>query len=181
MRVERARQLLSRLEHAVRFSDPFLVLDVGCGDGVQSFVFLERFQQCKVIGIDVDEYVVLEAMKNNGLFHDRFQGLIGDFHELPFLSGLFDLILFGFSLHETKNKIKALKEAWKVLKHRGIIFIMDYQVQSPTYWIPLELKISPAALLQLIRKHLSSAAESLIFSNERFYIIKVTKHDQARS
>ncbi len=152
------------------------MLDAGCGDGVQSHVFLSYFHRCKIIAIDVRKSNIIEAIRYNKQFHGRFQALIADYHNLPFLNDSFDLVILGFSLHESENKVTVLKEAHRVLKPRGIILIIDYQLAAPTYWISPGKKISPHELLQVVKQHLPKTTARIVHSTKRIHITKVTKH-----
>jgi SAM-dependent methyltransferase len=88
------------------------VLDIGCGYGAYGLA-AERMGASMSVGIDINyEYL------NNSML-DLF--VLADAHALPFRDNCFDIVLMVEVLEDLSHEIKALKEAKRVLKNRGIL------------------------------------------------------------
>lgn len=104
------------LEHAS-------VIDVGCGDG-----WLTRFLAGKgahVTGIEVSPKQLAHARSIEAVSDEHYmQGLA---EELPVRSRTADIVIFYNSLHhvDVVGLPKALREASRVLKHGGILYISE--------------------------------------------------------
>lgn len=83
-------------------------LDIGCGN------FPTHSSKKEIIGLDIS----LEQLKLG-----KGKRVQGNMISLPFKSKTFDNVLFIASLHNIKQRKKALKEANRVLKNNGKIFI----------------------------------------------------------
>jgi ubiquinone/menaquinone biosynthesis C-methylase UbiE len=104
------------------------VLDVGCGTGRVSISIAKRLTKGKVIGIDIFEGVSGKspdtAMKNakaEGVAN-KVDFRYGNALKLPFEDETFDLVAMGSVLHELhseKDKEKAMREIYRVLKPGG--------------------------------------------------------------
>ncbi len=99
------------------------VLDIGCGNGEFTFIIAQRAK--KAIGIDPDEKSVKSARHNYKCKNISFQ--VGGGESLNFSSTSFDTVVFCQSLHHVPHKfqLKALNEAWRVLKSHGMLLIIE--------------------------------------------------------
>jgi len=98
-------------------------LDVGCGEGKFTRSLVGRFQG--VHGVDVKEKqiaVARAAATQEGVNVD-FRIASGE--ALPFAEGFFDLVVFSNSLHHMPNVEIALREASRVLRPGGLLYIME--------------------------------------------------------
>lgn len=100
-----------------------LTLDVGCGG------FPTRDYAENIIGLDVS----LEQLKLG-----EGRRVQGKAESLPFQSKAFSSVLLVASLHNIRNREKALEEAKRVLKSKGNIFI--------SVWSRFQLKFFPKNL-----------------------------------
>ncbi len=98
------------------------ILDLGCGNGKNSFYISEHGLNNKVCGIDISETAIKYAreLNNNGNF---IKGSIGN--KLPFDNESFDIVLditSSNSLSETERQVY-LNEIKRVIKPSGYLFI----------------------------------------------------------
>jgi SAM-dependent methyltransferase len=89
------------------------VLDVGTGSGVFAGAFA---------GIDIQEEMLAAA--RTLVPKAKFQLVSSE--ELPFLDASFDLVFMGVVLHETKDPLKAVKEAFRVCALRTAVLEWPY-------------------------------------------------------
>ncbi len=103
--------------------DSNAVLDIGCGNGEFTFIIAQKVK--KAIGIDPDEKSVRSARQNYKCQNISFQ--VGWGESLEFPSTSFDTVVFCQSLHHVpvKFQLKALNEAWRVLKSHGMLLIIE--------------------------------------------------------
>ncbi len=93
------------------------ILDAGCGAGRDVDYFTEEGYDA--VGIDIAEGLLKEAKKKKGKYK------VMDFRDLKFKDGSFDGVwsMAGFLHTERDDVPKALKEFYRVLKKKGILFV----------------------------------------------------------
>jgi arsenite methyltransferase len=103
------------------------VLDIGCGAGVDSLVAAHLVgPNGKVAGLDVTPAMVEKARAHQGRLgftHVSFE--VGDAEALPFPDQNFDAIISNGVFNLTLDKVKALREAHRVLKPGGCLMVAD--------------------------------------------------------
>jgi ubiquinone/menaquinone biosynthesis C-methylase UbiE len=149
------------------------VLDLGCGLGGPARFVAKEFG-CSVAGVDLTtDYV------NAGNELSKWVGLElkvklqqGSILDLPFHAGSFDVIYMmhvGMNIHEKEH---LAKEAFRVLKPRGVFGIYDVMrigegdVQYPVPWATTE-KTSALEKPEQYQAHLSAAGFSPLSIRER--------------
>jgi ubiquinone/menaquinone biosynthesis C-methylase UbiE len=103
------------------------VLDLGCGEGLYSLLFLAEGYE--VVGVDISSSAVKWAQQRaaqQGLSNAQFR--IGDVTRLgDFVNKRFDVVLSVHCYHclsNASNRISHLWEAWRVLRPGGV-FVFD--------------------------------------------------------
>lgn len=93
------------------------VLDLGCGDGNVSQLYVER-KGCKVIGIDISG----SALK---LAREKIEALCGDLNDtlLPFKDEVFDAVTVVDVLEHLINPLSLLSETHRLLKPGGRLIL----------------------------------------------------------
>lgn len=119
---ERRLQMIARwakLKDAV-------VLDVGCGVGMYTSKFIERYTP-HVYGIEYEAERAREALSNTP------NVVVAAAENLPYASGRFDTLLSHETLEHVADDRAAAREMWRVLKVGGrmVIFV-------PNRWYPFE-------------------------------------------
>jgi 2-polyprenyl-6-hydroxyphenyl methylase/3-demethylubiquinone-9 3-methyltransferase len=116
-------ELRAVLEANARPGDPWL--DVGCGDGRTSGVWLQR-RGCEYVGADISATAVAQA---------RSQGLdarvIADASDLPFDDGTFSGVLAVELLEHLFEPQRAAAEFHRVLRPGGLLFV---SLPNVAYW-----------------------------------------------
>ena len=132
------------------------IIDVGCGDGWLTRVMTQKGGH--VTGIEVSP---------KHLAHARAVPPVGDEHympgiaeELPIKSGSADIVVFFNSLHhvEGNNLFKAFREAARVLKPGGILYISEPHAEGAYFEL-----MKPAHDETVVRKR---AAEAIRYAPE---------------
>jgi SAM-dependent methyltransferase len=103
------------------------VLDVGCGAGVDTLIAATTVgPKGWVVGIDIIPEMFRRAEKNlnkTTLANVTFQEASGE--EIPFPEAGFDVVISNGVFNLIPDKLKALKEVFRVLKPSGRLMIAD--------------------------------------------------------
>lgn len=130
------------------------VLEIGCGTG-KTLVDLHRdYPQLEFYGVDISLDKLFVDHKEGIHFHKS------DAHQLDFPDQLFDLIFSVIAFPYLAHKIRAFKEAHRVLVDGGKGFITI----DPSYFIPSGNLLIP-----------SSSGESDIYWDRRRKVVKINK------
>jgi len=104
-----------------------IVLDLGSGAGLDCFLAAKKVGNLgKVIGIDMTETMIKKAENNAkkyGFKNVEFR--YGDIDNLPVDNNSIDVIISNCVINLTPDKLKVFKEAYRVLKETGRMFVSD--------------------------------------------------------
>lgn len=126
---ERERQVSTISALLPRSEEPFLVLDVACGEGLLSEAILEAHTSARVYGLDGSEEMLTAARKRMSRFGERFQTFPFDLFErrwpqseLPILG-----VVSSLAVHHLEGTGKAafFQEAFDRLAPGGMLIIAD--------------------------------------------------------
>ncbi len=118
------QELVKRLGERIGKRSDALVLDIGCGTG-RLAVYLSEESGCKVLGIDVMREKIEKARgRSEGMGGVEFE--VQSAESLGLKDGAVDFVVSLKALHEIPHPEDALKEANRVLKAQGRIFIIDW-------------------------------------------------------
>jgi len=104
-----------------------VVLDLGSGAGFDCFHASKKVGDSgKVIGVDMTEEMIKKAeenAKNYGATNVEFR--FGDIEKLPVDDESVDVIISNCVINLAPDKFKVFKEAYRVLKKTGKMFVSD--------------------------------------------------------
>jgi ubiquinone/menaquinone biosynthesis C-methylase UbiE len=109
------------------------ILDIGCGDGIDSKIFSDEF------GLEVDSIDIYKHPDIDKIAGVRFQ--TGSIFNLPFPEGSFDYVFLHDVLHHVDEEyqsftrhIEALAEVRRVCKGDGEIIIVEGNRYNPLFY-----------------------------------------------
>jgi ubiquinone/menaquinone biosynthesis C-methylase UbiE/DNA-binding transcriptional ArsR family regulator len=108
----------------LRILPPLKVADLGAGEGLLSELLARRCK--KVIAVDNSEKIVAfgaAKARKNGLKNLEFR--LGDLQDPPVQANSVDLVILSQALHHAEDPAKALASAYKLLRSRGEVVILD--------------------------------------------------------
>ena len=108
-----------------------LILDIGCGSGVNVERFLEFSE--KVYGIDYSKLAVEKSIRLNqkAIDEGRCEIIQSSVSNLPFEDNSFDILTAFETVYFWPDIVDDLKEARRVLKDDGILLICNEAVPKP--------------------------------------------------
>lgn len=96
------------------------ILDLCSGTGDFIKIIQQTCPSCSVIGLDFSEKMV-EIAKQKGL-----NSVLGDAINIQFSDSEFDYVTEGFGLRNVKDRERALREIYRVLKSGGYFLHLDF-------------------------------------------------------
>lgn len=104
-----------------------IVLDLGPGAGFDCFLAAKKVGGSgKVIGVDMTQEMIDRARQNaNKYNYDNVEFRLGDIEKLPVNDNSIDVIISNCVINLAPDKSKVFKEARRVLKKGGRMYISD--------------------------------------------------------
>lgn len=104
------------------------VLSIGCGHGLNEIVMVDMCDDIEsILGIDIVEFKINSMNEIIDILScENIEGIVGDGMKLDFPSESFDCVVIIESLSHVDDQHQVLKEAVRVLKRDGTIFLMDF-------------------------------------------------------
>lgn len=104
-----------------------VVLDLGSGAGFDCFHASKKVGESgKVIGVDMTEEMIKKAEENAKNYRvNNVEFRFGDIENLPVDDESVDIIISNCVINLAPDKLKVFKEAYRVLKKTGKMFVSD--------------------------------------------------------
>jgi ubiquinone/menaquinone biosynthesis C-methylase UbiE len=117
------------------------ILDLGCGTATLAILIKKMYPETEVTGLDRDPDVLKIArakVARNNLNIKLDQGMA---FKLPYPDGSFDRVLSSLLLHHLtrENKIRTLREVFRVLRPGGEFHLADFGKPSNVLMYPVSL------------------------------------------
>lgn len=111
----------------LNIEDDEIVLDIGCGGGINVKRFNKMSPNGKVYGLDYSEVSVEKSsdLNESEIKEGKVEIIQGSVSELPFEDESFDLITGFETIYFWPNFVEDLKEVNRVLKSDGTFFICN--------------------------------------------------------
>ena len=137
-----------------------IILDIGCGGGVNVERFLKMTEN-KVYGLDYSELAVERSVKLNqtAIDADRCEIIQGSVSDMPFKDNSFDIVTAFETVYFWPDFENDLKEVLRVLKDDGTIFIANEA-------LPKEDDERQKELIELLDMNIYSKDELIEYLNE---------------
>jgi ubiquinone/menaquinone biosynthesis C-methylase UbiE len=114
-----------KLASLLKLDDKFVLLDLACGPGwAIRYIDQQTRGKGELFGIDISSNMVKVAEKKSAGFNNIHFGKTNA-ENLPFDNNIFDCIICTNAFHHFTNPDAVLKEANRVLKPTGRIYILD--------------------------------------------------------
>ena len=120
LQAEVAGRLLERLD-GLKF-DPTIIVDLGCGSGVQAKALSQRFGNARVVvAMDRSLPMLVRANTARGWLRKRFERAAGDADALPLAESSVDLLYSNLTLQRCEELPATLNGFRRVLKPGGLV------------------------------------------------------------
>ena len=116
------------LARQARLDKGHRVLDLGCGTGTLTLLLKQAQPGAEVVGLDADPQVLGIARKKAARAKLEIAFDLGMAFKLPYPDNSFDRVISSLVFHHltTENKIRASKEAFRVLRPGGELHVADF-------------------------------------------------------
>ena len=109
-----------------------LILDAGCGDGMD-LAMLALDSSCEVVGVELSDGGIRTSLaRTKG--NDRAHVIQADLLKLPLASGMFDGSYSYGVVHHTPDPPRAVREIARTLKSGASLFLYVYEDFSDRMW-----------------------------------------------
>lgn len=149
------RSWKSLAEALLKLLPPMVIADLGAGEGTLSQLMAQKARH--VIAVDNSDQMVGYG-RNLAVEHglNNLEYRLGDIEEIPISDGEVDLAVFSQALHHATEPLKALKEAYRILRPGGRVVILDLRqhrfTQARTLYADVWLGFAEVDLVAMLGK-----------------------------
>ncbi len=103
------------------------ILDAAAGTLDVSLALLKHFSKAKIVAGDISEEMLnYGRSKIKPVFQEQLQLQYMDVKEIPYPEASFDAVTIAFGIRNVDDRIKALKEIYRVLKPGGQVCVLEF-------------------------------------------------------
>jgi SAM-dependent methyltransferase len=119
----------------VQPTDDSVILDMPCGRGFY-LNMLRHVCNCTIVGAELDWDVILKAQRNVAHYGD-IPLHRAKIEYLPYADNTFDAVIYSEILEHIDDDVRALQEAYRVLKPGGVVVVTVPHANYPFWWDPI--------------------------------------------
>ena len=107
-----------------------IVADIATGTGDLAFSLLSSNTSSSVVGVDIAEKMLKEAIKKieNRRLKKKFSIVLGDALKLPLRDSSCNGVMIAFGVRNLPNVELAFSEFFRVLKNKGYVLILEFSI-----------------------------------------------------
>ncbi|MCL5272471.1 MAG: methyltransferase domain-containing protein, partial [Gammaproteobacteria bacterium] len=94
--------------------EPKRILDLGCGPGTFSRELSVMYPKAQIVGLDLVPDMLLQARKKQS-WRRKWSLVAGDMNNLPFATGIFDLVFANQVIHWSDSLVQLFRELNRVM------------------------------------------------------------------
>ena len=138
--------------------DDMRILDLPCGRGFYLNMF-RYVSKCQLVGADLDWPVIKQAnqylaqLENIEIQH-------ANIYDMPYPADCFDAVILSEVLEHVEDDVRALREAYRVLKPGGVLAVTVPNANYPFWWDPIN-----KTLERLFKRHIQHGPLAGIWAN----------------
>ena len=127
----------------IKIQDPNVFVDIGAGTAFFSIAFLKHAKPSKIYAWDISDVMVNWMKENVVPKHPNIVPVKTEEVSIPLDDGIADVVFMINLHHELDNPMMTLKEAYRILKPGGNIFIIDWKKENMTQGPPTHIRCLP--------------------------------------
>lgn len=127
----------------IKIQDPNVFVDIGAGTAFFSIAFLKHAKPSKIYACDISDVMVNWMKENVVPKHPNIVPVKTEEVSIPLDDGIADVVFMITLHHELGNPMMTLKEAYRILKPGGNIFIIDWKKENMTQGPPTHIRCLP--------------------------------------
>jgi ubiquinone/menaquinone biosynthesis C-methylase UbiE len=158
---------------------PEVLVDLGAGTAFFSIAFLQQFNPLKIYACDMSEVMIDWITENVSPSHPKIIPVKNEESSVPLKDGIADLLFMITLHHELDDPSLMLKEAYRILKPGGEIFIVDWKKVEMPQGPPAEIRCLP----EQVKEELTASGFSgaIIFNDlpKHFLVVGKKNHQCA--
>lgn len=109
--------------------EPFLILELACGEGLLAGALLDKHRSANVIGLDASQLMLQQAKKRLNKFGERFETKTFDLFDHSWRQDFncVQAVVSSLAIHhlDEKQKSRLFKDVFKMLGGGGVLIIAD--------------------------------------------------------
>jgi len=118
-------------------------IDIGAGTGFFSIPFIKYIENGKIYACDISEVMINWMTSNICPKYPNILPLKMEENTIDLQDALADLVYMINLHHELNSPEQMLKEAYRLLKRNGKIFIVDWKKEDMSQGPPTEIRCHP--------------------------------------